>query len=321
MSQPRERQHELAEQPSLFFPEALTETAHREPAPVARIPALGPTSTLSACALPYGEYLRRTDHSVYTVTCFLSDLRMLTEFLGRESRVRAITREDLTRWLGHLKWDRAEPPAPKTMARRITFLKNFCGWLVAESAIERDPAANIALTRPSPPLPELLFEDEVTRLEAAAAEDVRCHLLVMLLLRAGLKKEEVMGLRLGDVDISDPDHPIVEVHFPGQAKRRRERRMPLPAEWTTLYDRYREKYQPREHVFECTDRNLNYVLGSAVKRAGIEKRVTLQLLRDVYAVRQLRAGVTFEELRDRLGLSEEAWYETTEKYRKLAFPA
>jgi integrase/recombinase XerD len=63
------------------------------------------------------------------------------------------------------------------------------------------------------------------------------------------------------------------------------------------------------------------VLASAVKRAGIEKRVTLQLLRDIYAVRQLRAGVSFEELRDRLGLSEEAWYETTEKYRKLAFPA
>ena len=320
MSHSRERQHELAEQPSLFFPESAAESARRESPPVAQIPALGPTSTLSACALPYGEHLRRTDHSVYTVTCFLSDLRMLTEFLGRETRVRAITRADLTRWLGHLKWDRAEPPAPKTMARRVTFLKNFCGWLVAQSAIERDPSADIALARPSPPLPELLYDDEVARLEAAAAGDVRCHLLVMLLLCAGLKKEEVMGLRLRDVDLSDPEHPIVEVHFPGQAKRRRERRMPLPAEWTQLYGRYCERYQPREHVFECTDRNLNYVLGSAVKRAGVEKRVTLQLLRDIYAVRQLRAGATFEELRDRLGLSEEAWSETAEKYRKLAFP-
>lgn len=321
MSHSRERQHELAEQPSLFFPESPAESLRREPPPVAQIPTISSTSTLSACALPYGEHLRRTDHSVYTVTCFLSDLRMLTEFLGRETRVRTITRADLTRWLGHLKWDRAEPPAPKTMARRVTFLKNFCGWLVAQSAIERDPSADIALARPSPPLPELLFDDEVARLEAAAAVDVRSHLLVMLLLHAGLKKEEVMGLRLRDVDLSDSERPIVEVHFPGQAKRRRERRMPLPAEWTALYARYCERYQPREHVFECTDRNLNYVLGSAVKRAGIEKRVTLQLLRDIYAVRQLRAGAGFDELRDRLGLSEEAWSETAEKYKKLAFPA
>ena len=45
------------------------------------------------------------------------------------------------------------------------------------------------------------------------------------------------GLRLRDVDLSDPERPIGEVHFPGQAKRRRERRMPLPAEWTALYQR------------------------------------------------------------------------------------
>lgn len=321
MSHSRERQHEPVEQPSLFFPETPAETERREPPPVASIPTISPASTLGACALPYGEYLRRTDHSAYTVTCFLSDLRMFTDYLGRETRLRAITRDDLTRWLGHLKWDRPEPPAPKTMARRITFLKNFCAWLVAQRALERDPAANIAMARPSPPLPELLYEDEVERLEAAAQADVRCHLLVLLLLHAGLKKEEVMGLRLRDVDLSDPEHPIVEVHFPGQAKRRRERRMPLPATWTPLYQRYCEKYQPRERVFECTDRNLNYVLGSAVKRAGVQKRVTLQLLRDIYAVRQLRAGATFEELRDRLGLSEEAWSETAEKYRKLAFPA
>jgi integrase/recombinase XerD len=49
--------------------------------------------------------------------------------------------------------------------------------------------------------------------------------------------------------------------------------------------------------------------------------VTLQLLRDIFAVRQLRAGVPMDALREKLGLSEEAWYEIAEKYRKLAFPA
>jgi integrase/recombinase XerD len=207
------------------------------------------------------------------------------------------------------------------MARRVTFLKNFFGWLQSVGALERDPTERIALTRPAPPLPELLYEDEVARIEAAAADDVRCQTLVTLLLATGLKKEEVMGLTVGHVDLSDPEHPAIEVRFPGQAKRRRERRMELPAAWTAIYQRYLRRYQPQERVFACTDRNLNYVLASAVKRAGIEKRVTLQLLRDIYAVRQLRAGVPFETLRERLGLSEEAWYETAEKYRKLAFPA
>ncbi|MGH2514556.1 MAG: tyrosine-type recombinase/integrase, partial [Ktedonobacterales bacterium] len=231
-----------------------------------------------------------------------------------------IVRADVSGWLTHLKWERGAPPAPKTMARRITFLKNFFGWLAAASLVAADPTANIALSRPAPPLPELLYDDEVRRLEEAAAADVRCHVLVMLLLATGLKKEEVAHLRVQDVDLSDEEHPTIEVHFPGQAKRRRERRMELPSEWTAAYQRYVARYQPQEHVFECTDRNLNYVLAAAVKRARIEKRVTLQLLRDIYAVRQLRAGVPMEILRERLGLSEEAWYEIAEKYRKLAFP-
>jgi integrase/recombinase XerD len=44
------------------------------------------------------------------------------------------------------------------------------------------------------------------------------------------------------------------------------------------------------------------------------------LLRDTFAVQQLRAGVSPEALREKLGLSEEAWMESREKYRRLAFP-
>jgi integrase/recombinase XerD len=310
------------EQPSLFFPEApTTPTSPSGQAALVMIaPPTGDTP-LGACALPYQEYLRRTDHSTYTITCFLSDLRMCTEFIGRDLPVRALTLDHLRHWLDHLRFDGESRPAPKTMARRVTFLRNFCAWLASEKASPTDLAAQIALTRPTPPLPELLYDDDLARLEAAAAAEPRAQALIMLILATGLKKEEVMGLALGHVDVSDPEHPAIEVHFPGQAKRRRERRMEAPAAWTAAYQAYIERYQPRERVFECTDRNLNYVLASTVKRAGIEKRVTLQLLRDVYAVRQLRAGVSMEELREKLGLSEEAWYETAEKYRKLAFPA
>ncbi|WIG58126.1 MAG: Site-specific tyrosine recombinase [Ktedonobacterales bacterium] len=321
MSDVRPFQSEPVEQPSLFFPQPEEAQAAAQRPSLVTLPPLTAGSALSACALPYSEYLRRTNHSGYTITCFLSDLRMFTEFTGREMELRRIARGHITRWLSHLKFDRAAPPAPKTMARRVTFLKNFFAWLAETRVLPHDLAENIALTRPAPPLPELLFEDEVARLEEAASSDVRAQVLVTLLLATGLKKEEVKGLRLAHVDVADPEHPAIEVHFPGQAKRRRERRMELPQQWTAMYERYLERFQPREHVFECTDRNLNYILGAAVKRAKIEKRVTLQLLRDIYAVRQLRAGIAPEALRERLGLSEEAWYETAEKYRKLAFPA
>jgi site-specific recombinase XerD len=311
------------EQLGLFSVDATAVVNPPRPALV-QIPDPTPTTTIAASALAYQDYLRRTDHSPYTITCFLSDLRMLSMFMSANAEapaITAITQVRLGAWLDHLRLAGENRPAPKTMARRVTFLKNYCAWLVDVKALALNPAARIILTRPAPPLPDLLHDDEVSRLMSAAVEDPRAHALVLLLLSSGLKKEEVMGLGLGHVDLSDAEHPAVEVRFPGQAKRRRERRIELPAEWTAVYQRYIHRYQPRERVFECTDRNLNYVLSAAVKRAGLEKRVTLQHLRDMYAVRQLRAGTSLEALREKLGLSDEAWYETAEKYRKLAFPA
>lgn len=299
-------------QPNLFSNEVKVIQA-----PVAEIVPPTAESTLAECAPAYQEYLRLTAHSRYTITCFLSDLRLLRDFLGKETPIGRISNNDLTRWLMHLRWERGQQPAPKTMARRATFLKNFFGWLASESILSENAAAGIVLTRPLPPLPQLLYQEEIERLETAAAEDSRSQCLVMLLLHAGLKKEEVMALQLSHFDLSDPARPTVSVQFTDQVKQRKQRTLTLPPEFTEAYQRYLANYRPQDKVFDCTDRNLNYILARAVRKARIQKRVTLQLLRDTYAVRQIEQGLPLDTLRERLGLSEEAWKEAAEKYRKL----
>jgi site-specific recombinase XerD len=290
--------------------------------PLVRTSPLTDLSSLAACALPYRQELMLRGKSNYTVTCFLSDLKMFREYVGSDTPVGRITKENLTDWLMNLKFGtKGQMPAPKTMARRVTFLKNFFSWLSSEGVIKEDPSASLTLERPLPPLPELLFDDEIKRLLEAASEDARCHCLVYLVLHAGLKKEEVMGLKVQHVDLSDEHNPMITIHFdPSTGKQHRERRLALPAAFTTIFQHYVEIYHPSEMLFSCTDRNLNYILAKAVKTAGIKKRVTLQLLRDTFAVQQLRSDVTPEVLREKLGLSDEAWLESREKYRRLAFP-
>lgn len=290
--------------------------------PLVRTNPLTEQSSLAACALPYRQELMLRGKSNYTVTCFLSDLKMFTDYLGHDTPIGRISKEQITDWLMKLKFGtQGHTPAPKTMARRVTFLKNFFSWLARENIIREDPSASLTLERPLPPLPELLFSDEVQRLLNAAAEEPRCRCLVYLILYAGLKKEEVMGLKLHHIDLSDPREPLVTVHFAASTgKQHRERRLALPPEFADIFREYQNRYKPTNAVFECTDRNLNYILARAVKAAEIKKRVTLQLLRDTYAVQQLRAGVSLEALREKLGLSDEAWLESKEKYRRLAFP-
>lgn len=290
--------------------------------PLIRTHPLTDQSRLAGCAIPYQQELMLRGKSNYTITCFLSDLKMFGDFVGHDTPVGRITKEHLTDWLMKLKFGtKGQMPAPKTMARRVTFLKNFFSWLASEQIIKEDPAASLILERPLPPLPELLFDDEIQRLLDTSAEDTRCHCLIYLVLNAGLKKEEVMALKVQHVDLSDPHAPAITVRFPASTgKQHRERRLILPAEFTQIFKSYKSKYKPTHELFPYTDRNLNYILAKAVKEAGIEKRVTLQLLRDIFAVQQLRAGVTFDVLREKLGLSDEAWLESKEKYRRLAFP-
>ena len=291
--------------------------------PLVRTHPLTDQSSISACFIPYQQELQLRGKSDYTITCFLSDLRMLSEFVGRDTPVGRISKEQLIDWQVKLKFGKGNDnlPAPKTMARRLTFLKNFFSWLAREGVIREDPSVSLTMARPLPPLPQLLFDDEVQRLLASAADDPRAHCLISLVLHAGLKKEEVMGLKVDQIDLSNPQDPCITVHFEAATnKQHRERRLALPAEFTAILKKYQAKYHPVSELFDCTDRNLNYVLARAVKAAGIKKRVTLQLLRDTYAVQQFRNGVPPESVREKLGLSDEAWLESREKYRRLAFP-
>jgi len=84
---------------------------------------------------------------------------------------------------------------------------------------------------------------------------------------------------------------------------------------------YIAQYKPETHLFECTARNLEYVLGDLGQLAGIQhKSVSFEALRWTAAVRDYRTGMPPEQLRKKLGLSQISWRETGMKIRQLASP-
>src|SRR5258708_5222922 len=117
-------------------------------APLVRTRTLTDQSSIGACALPYQQELELRGKSSYTVTCFLSDLKMLSAFVGRETPVGRITKEQLTDWLMKLKFGvPGHTPAPKTMARRVTVLKNFFSPPTREAGRRADPPRRLYLQR------------------------------------------------------------------------------------------------------------------------------------------------------------------------------
>ena len=310
-------------QPALFQP---AEDDAQMPEPVVSTP-LTEALTLQAATTAFEAYMRQRGFTLNTRKAFLGDLGLLARFLGGDRLVSTITREDLEGFLNFLYTRQDPPPKPKTMARRITTIKVFFSFLHEEKIVPEDPAAGIAQLRASTPLPRILHDDEVERLLQVTqdklwgrAPDPRPYLLVTLILYTGIKKGEAMGIKLTHVDRSNPRHPVLEIRYDNPRMRYKERNVALPAFWLPVLDQYIRIYQPKERLFECTARNLEYVLADAAQEAEIQGGVSFEALRWTCAVQDYRRGVKEDQLREKLGLSDITWRESLEKIRRLASP-
>jgi integrase/recombinase XerD len=288
--------------------------------------ALTRESPLSAAIGGFHEHMIRKGFTENTVNAFLYDLRILTRYLGADCTLNQVSTKELNDFLTYLRYYRGVPCNPKSYARRMTTLKVFFGWLAEEGILPNDPAAPLIHQPASTPLPQILYEGQVKRLLQATESllhadkpDARPHLLVTLLLQTGIKKGECMAIQLNDMDTSQPQAPILYVRYSNPKMKHKERKLRLAADFVPILHQYLAEYQPKERLFECTARNLEYVLDNAARLAGIES-ISFEILRWTCAVRDLKTSMPSDKLRQKLGLSKISWQETAEKLKKLAAP-
>jgi integrase/recombinase XerD len=191
--------------------------------------------------------------------------------------------------------------------------------------LPEDPAAPVVHRPVLTGLPRILSDAEVERvlgvtqfLRGGERPDVRPHLLVTLILHTGIKKGECMSIVLNHIDLSDSTQPVLWIRYASPRRRHKERRLQLPTQWPLLLAEYRAQYEPRERLFPCTARNLEYVLKDVAERAGLSDGLSFETLRWTCAVRDYRAGMSPDRLRQKLGLSKISWREAGPKIASLA---
>ncbi|MCA9974528.1 MAG: hypothetical protein KC413_02220, partial [Anaerolineales bacterium] len=154
--------------------------------------------------------------------------------------------------------------------------------------------------------------------DAQQKEDARPHLLLTLLLQTGIKKSEAMNIVPNHVDRSDAQQPMLFIRYANPRLRYKERKLYLEAEWIDVLDEYLAQYQPPDTLFTCTPRNLEYILRDVGDEAGLERGLlSFENLRWASALRDFRAGVEQDDIRQKLGLSKITWRETKSKLEKL----
>ena len=207
----------------------------------------------------------------------------------------------------------------KTVSRKVAALSNYFIWLVSVEVFDQktNPAGAIRYSKVISPLPDILFETECQALLRVASNDPRTYFLVLLLLETGLKKEELFELKTLHFDLSNRYAPELWVKHTGK-KVSKDRKLKLPAELVPVYEDYVTKYGISEIVFPYTPRFIEMLLAGVAKRANVQKKVTAGILRDTFAIRQLKRGEGIERVLLRLGLSEMTWEDAKIKYLKLS---
>jgi integrase/recombinase XerD len=284
-------------------------------------------SPLKLAVAAFDEYMLRKGFSENTIKAFRNDLKIVRQFLGEETHIHRVTTEHLNDFLDWLQNERGTPCSAKTLARRITTLKVFFGWLHGLGVLGNDPAEPVLQQPARPPLPLILKDDEINRIMRTAQNylwdrtkaDARPYLLVSLLLQTGMKKSEVARLLIEDIDLSHTNAPELTIRYQDEESVHKNRSIALHSSIVNVLNQYLEQYKPERYLFECTPRNLEYVLDEVGQKAGITRlQVGFETLRWTCAVRDYRMGTPEERLRQKLGLSKISWRETREKIFQLA---
>lgn len=285
---------------------------------------LNPHTRLKDTVTLFQRHLLMQGKTEHTVKSFTSDLQLLSEHAGEDTALGKFTTSSLNAFLDWMESGRGVPCSRKTYARRVTTLKVFFKWLHEINAISHDPAKAILQRSGPAPLADILSPEEVTAVIAHASSlrrgekpDARPEMLFRLLLDTGIKKSETMRLTPSDV-MRENNPPTLTVKHQSAKNVYKERIIPLDPAWLLVLDEYLTQYTPGDTIINCTARNLEYILEDLGNGAGIPQKISFEMLRWTSAVRDYRAGIDPNAIREKLGLSEISWYETFNKVKRLA---
>lgn len=211
--------------------------------------------------------------------------------------------------------------APSSLARRLSALRQFFGFLTAEGDRDDDPAAPLASPTLRRPLPKVLSIADVDALFAVVGErgegdgasdaDLRLLLLLELLYGSGLRATELVSLPRRAIQ---PDRPFLLVRGKGG----KDRLVPLSDRARMVAARWLRRVDPgspwlfpsgRTHLSRVRLFQLVRAVGAA---AGIAPdRISPHVLRHAFATHLLAGGADLRALQTMLGHADIA---TTEIY-------
>ena len=262
----------------------------------------------------YKKYLRRRNLSAHTIKNYLHRLQRFVVWVAIP--VNEVNTDDIKRYIDILL-DRAL--TAQTINSHLIAIRRYYGYLMDEvnNNINNPVSRGMSLRLPSP-LPQHLQDRDVARFLEAVTKP-RDVAIIMIMLRCGLRVEEVAGLTLRDIDYSrsqimvrsgkgNKDRIVYISNDAASALAKYLRKRPVSKEkGVFLVEKGRYRGQP------ISVRGIQKRVEYYSKKCGI--KVSCHQLRHTMATQLLNADAALVTIQDLLGHTR---IKTTQRYCRLS---
>lgn len=247
---------------------------------------------------------RYSQSTIKTYTSYLKDF--IEYFNGRE--LKEIAKDEINQYI--LVLIKKKNISPSQQNQRINAIKFYY------EKILNFPKQyyNIERPRKEKVLPKVISEQEVLAI-LQALENLKHKTIIATIYSAGLRRSELIDLRIQDVDF---DKKLLYIRG---AKGKKDRITILSDNTIIVLKKYLEQYKPNYWLFEGPTRqrysasSISRVLNKATEKAGINKKVTPHMLRHSFATHILEQGVDIRYIQTLLGHESS---KTTEIYTHVS---
>jgi integrase/recombinase XerC len=261
---------------------------------------------------------RERNASPHTVRAYAADLGQfqahVAEEIGRVARLEDIDHLVIRGFLARLHRTGVKKVSA---ARKLATLRTFFRYLCREGILERNPARALLSPRKERKIPTHLEESEVATLIEVPGETNsarRARAILELLYATGIRCAELVGLDLGDVDLSARTVRVL-------GKGSKERIVPFGQPAAAALSAYlpaRLNARPRSQALfvnarggRLTDRWVRHIVTQRVKEVAMTRRLSPHSLRHSFATHLLERGADLRSIQELLG---HASLSTTQRY-------
>ncbi len=163
-------------------------------------------------------------------------------------------------------------------------------------------------------LPKVLSKNEVKKILISCG-NIKHRSILMLIYSAGLRRSEVIDLRVSDID---SERMVINIIG---AKGKKDRVSLLSEKTLLILRKYYKEYKPNKYLFEgakggkYSPTSIAKILKNAARKAGIHKSATPHMLRHSFATHLLEQGTDLRYIQELLGHNSS---KTTEIYTHVS---